>query len=491
MRRLGTVVVIGIAVATLSSPACRRAEQSQSEPSKVPITTSSEEARLAYLEGRGMQERLRPADARPLFQRAVSVDPEFALAQLGLANTAPTNQDFFAAARRAEELAATASDGERLQIEAFMAGVNGEPERQLTLLESLENSYPGDERVQQQLGTYHFFTRQDYATAVRYLERAIDIDPTFSPAYNLLGYARRFLGDYDGAEQAFRTYTELIDDEPNPYDSYAELLMRMGRFDDSITSYRKALAIEPTFVNAYVGIASDLMFQGDAEAARAVLDELRAVAQNDGQRRLACTWSAVSYLHQGDSEGALAEVRRREEIAASSDDLGAISQDRNFEGNILLAAGRVDDAELAFTECVAMAEASEATDEVKEAARRNSLYDLARVALARGDRETAAQLTDRYREQVNVHQIPFEIWQVSELEGLIAATDSDWYGATTAFASANQQNPRVMFALAQALAAAGQDDAAREACLGVVNFNQLNVNLGFVRRAALEMCGPR
>lgn len=493
MRRLArAALTIGLAGSAAALIACGNAgDEPAGSPPKVQITTSSEEARSAYLEGRSLLERLRPADARPLFEQAVAADPSFALAHLGVANTAPTNQEFFEAAGRAAELAPTASEGERLQVEAFMAGVNGEPEKQLILLAELEELFPDDERVQQQLGTYYFFTRQDYVAAVGHFERAIAIEPGFSPAYNLLGYSRRFLGDFDGAEEAFRRYTELIDSEPNPYDSYAELLMKMGRFDESIANYRKALEIDPSFVNAYAGIASDLMFEGRSEEARAVLDELRAIAANDGQRRLACTWAAVSYLHEGDYDGALSEVERRQEIAAATNDFGAIAQDRNFAGDILLAAGRPDDAEQAYRECVEMSAASQATDDVKEAVRRNLLYDLARVALARGEMERAQELTSQYREQVEERRIPAELWQVSELDGMIAAAQSDWYAATSAFSSANQQNPRVLFAMAQALSAAGQDRTARETCLDVVAFNQLNVNYGYVRRAALEMCGPR
>jgi tetratricopeptide (TPR) repeat protein len=489
MRGLRGVWVAGLVIAALWFVACEKADGPRQSSTEVPVTTSSDSARDAYLTGRSLQERLRGADARVEFEKAAAADPSFALAQLGLATTAPTNQEFFAAAKRAEELSINASDGERRLIEAFMAGVNGELERQLAVLEGLEASFPDDQRVQQQLATYHFFTRQDYATAARHLERAIAIEPDFSPAFNLLGYSRRFLDDLAGAEDAFRRYTELIPDEANPQDSYAELLMKMGRFDESIASYRRALEIDPSFVNAYVGIANDLMFQGKAEEARAVLGELRAVAANDAERRLASTWAAVSYLHEGNLEAALGEVRRREAIAAETNDVGAISADRNLAGDILLAAGRLEEAERAYRECVEMSDASSATDEVKEATRRNLSYDLARVAIAAGDATKARELADEYRRQVDVYKIPFELWQVSELEGRIAAAGGDWYGATTAFAEGNPQDPRVSFALAQALEAAGQADSALEACRRVATFNQLNVNYGFVRRAALAMCG--
>ena len=50
----------------------------------------------------------------------------------------------------------------------------------------------------------------------------------------MLGYAYRQEGDYANAEQAFKKYIELIPNDPNPYDSYAELLLKMGKFDESI-----------------------------------------------------------------------------------------------------------------------------------------------------------------------------------------------------------------------------------------------------------------
>ena len=66
--------------------------------------------------------------------------------------------------------------------------------------------------------------------------KATAINPSFSTPYNQLGYAYRFLEKFPEAEDAFKKYTQLIPDDPNPYDSYAELLMKMGRFDESIKS---------------------------------------------------------------------------------------------------------------------------------------------------------------------------------------------------------------------------------------------------------------
>src|SRR5262249_35595987 len=72
---------------------------------RIPITTPSAEARALYLKGRDLTEKLRATDARPLFEQAAAKDPSFALAQVGLANTAPSTKEFFDAVGRAAALA--------------------------------------------------------------------------------------------------------------------------------------------------------------------------------------------------------------------------------------------------------------------------------------------------------------------------------------------------------------------------------------------------
>ena len=52
--------------------------------------------------------------------------------------------------------------------------------------------------------------------------------------------------NYADAEKAFQKYIELIPKDPNPYDSYAELLLKMGRFDDSSSSTARRWRSTPT-----------------------------------------------------------------------------------------------------------------------------------------------------------------------------------------------------------------------------------------------------
>ena len=257
---LGRALACAALVASFAAPP-RAQAQGSGAAGKIPVTTSSEEARKLYLEGRDLSEKLRATDARRRYAEAVAKDKNFALAYLGLANTAGTTKEFIDATTHAASLAGQVSEGERRMILAVEAGLKGDPAGVLAHYNELVKLFPNDERGLTLLGTV-YFGRQEYETAIKHFVKATTVNPSFSAPYNQLGYAYRFVDKFTEAEKAFKTYTQLIPSDPNPYDSYAELLMKMGRFDESIAMYQKALSLDPNFVASYVGIGNDHLCAG-------------------------------------------------------------------------------------------------------------------------------------------------------------------------------------------------------------------------------------
>jgi len=454
---------------------------------KIPITTSSDAARDAFLKGRWLAENLRATDAHEYFLKAVEADPDFALAHLGVATTASTNQEFFDALQRAVETSANASEGERLLIAAREANLAGRPEVQQTKLAALVTLFPEDERAHNEIGNFLYFNQQNYERAITSYREAIDINPRYASPYNMLGYALRQVGDYAGAEKAFQRYTERIPDQPNPYDSYAELLMKMGRYDESIAGYEKALAIDPNFVASYVGIGTNQMFMDQFEDARLTFEKIEENARNNGERRQARIWTAASYLHQGDFENAFDEALKLYDIAAETDDRSAMAGDLNLMGDIFLRSGRTDEAAAKYKAQIEMMKSSDATAEVMESATRNEKYDLARVALWQADLDAANELADTYRDEVAARNIRFEVQRTHELDGMIAIAEGRMDAAIVHFEQANQQDPQIWLLKARTYAAMGDTQRARLACQQVIDFNQLDFNLAFVRNAAREL----
>lgn len=453
---------------------------------RIPITTSSKEARKLYLEGRDLSEKLRATDARVHFEKAAALDPGFALAQVGLANTSGTAKEFFEAVDRANTLAAKASEPEKLLICALDAGAKGEPERQKDCLTRLIAAHPDDERSHNLLGAYHF-GRQDYAAAIEEYKKATAINPQFSQPYNQMGYAYRFMGDNAGAEQAFKTYIERIPGDPNPYDSYAELQMKMGRFEESIKSYEKALSVDPNFVASYIGIGNNHVFLGQPDKARASYARLAGVARNDGEKLQAHFWTAMSYVHEAATDKAVAELLKMVAIDEAGKDYAAMSGTYNQIGNILLEAGRVDDAAARFRDQVAAIDKADVAAQVKEATHRQSSFDEARVALARNDLPTARTRAAAYATAVKARKIPFELRQSHELAGRIALAEKNYAVAVGELRQANDQDPRVVYLLAVALQGKGEAEAARTAAVRAADWNALSNTYGYVRGKARAM----
>src|SRR5437764_11571284 len=114
---------------------------------KLPVTTSSEEAKKEFLQGRDLAERLLIQDSLQHFDKAISLDPTFAAAELARANSSPTAKEFFEHLKKAVSLADKASDGEKFLILATEAGDNGDLDKHKAYLDTLVASYPNEERA--------------------------------------------------------------------------------------------------------------------------------------------------------------------------------------------------------------------------------------------------------------------------------------------------------------------------------------------------------
>jgi len=476
-------VALALATATQPVPA-----QTQQASGKIPITTSSDEARKLYLQGRDLAEKLKATDGRHFYEQAVAKDSGFALGYVGMANTSGTAKEFIDAATRAAALAGQVSEGERHLVLGLEAAMKGNPASVLAHYTELVKLFPNDERAQMLLGTT-YFGRQDYQTAVKHLVRATAINPSFSAPYNQLGYAYRFLEKFPEAEDAFKKYTQLIPDDPNPYDSYAELLMKMGRFDESIKTYQKALSLDPNFVASHVGIGNDHLAMGHPAEARTAFAKIAAVARNTGERRLARFWTAASYVHEGSTAKAIDEMQASYALAEADRDAGSMSGDLTLMGDILREAGQLDDAAASYAKAVTVSDSSQLPEEVKDATRRNQVFELGRLAVAKHDVAAAKTKAAEYARQVAVKKVPFELRQQHELAGLIALEEKRAAAAAQEFAQANQQDPRILYLTAIAWRDAGNAQRAATFAAKAANFNGLSFSYGYVRSKAQKITG--
>lgn len=454
---------------------------------KVPITTSSDEARKEFLEGQSLAEKFLNTQAIEHFDKAIALDPNFATAYLNRANSSFTNKDFFSNLAKAVSLSDRCSRGERLVILSNEASAYGKITQQRDYLDTLLRLYPNDERIQLAAGGY-YFGLQDYNRAIECYKKTVQIAPEYSPVYNILGYAYRQVENYPEAEKAFKKYTELLPNDPNPYDSYAELLMKMGRFDESIANYQKALALDSHFVVSRTGIAANYMYKGMPEKGAAELETLFKLARNDGERRTKYFTQVVLYADAGKMNEALKELELQYQIAEKNGDVSAMSGDQGLKANILLEMGKSKDALAAFESSAKLIASSNLSQDLKDNAQLFLHYNRADVALVNKDLNTAKKESQQFRSIAEVNKNVNQTRIIHELEGRIAFAEKKFGPAIEELLQSNQQNPYNLYRIALAYQANGDRVKAKEFCTKAAKFNGLPaINSAFIRLKAEKL----
>ena len=488
-----SIAVVALGISTSCNSASNETKSAASaNTGKVPVTTKSEDARKEFLRGRDLADKLLAQDSVQHFDKAIALDPDFASAELARANAAATAHEFFDHLKKAVSLADKTSDAEKSLILATEAGVNGDTVKQKEYLDKLVAAYPDDERVRFTLGAYDF-GQQDFAAAIDHLKKgAEEIAPNYSPTYNMLGYSYRQAGDYANAEQAFKKYTVLIPNDPNPYDSYGELLLKMGRFDDSITQYRKALSIDPNFVASHFGISADLMYQGKPQEAAEELQKITDTARSDGDRRLALFGLAVVAADNGKLEQALQAMDKEYAVAEKTNDQAAMAADLQAKGNILIQMQKYDAARQGFEHSLKLIQDSSLSQAIKDNAQLVQHYNLGAIAVGKKDYKTAKAEAAQFGAGAEASKNPVLVRQSHELAGMIALAEKDYALAITELLQANRQNPQDLYRLAQAYEGKGDKDKARGFYAQAAGFNSLpQLNCAFVRVKAQKMAGGK
>jgi len=191
--------------------------------------TDSPEAFRAYVRGRAILDAKNPDNfekAIDEFQKAVALDPTFALAYAGLAD-ASTRRGFTTSGASTEEF---------------------------------------------------------YATSKALAQKALSLDPETPEAYAALGTVKRIYDwDWAGAEGDFRRAIELNPNYARAYLGYALLLSCLGRSDEALDEIKRAMEIDPLSQDVKSGYLTIL--EGRGEYAEALAQAQENVKFNKEYRR--------------------------------------------------------------------------------------------------------------------------------------------------------------------------------------------------------------
>jgi Flp pilus assembly protein TadD/tRNA A-37 threonylcarbamoyl transferase component Bud32 len=310
-------------------------------------TTSSLEALKAFSLGDMKHQSFDELAALPLYQHAVELDPNFAMAyarlgtvynNLGQSELSETNR------QKAFELRDRASEHEKLYIMSHFYVDSGQLDKGITALELYKQTYPRDSTPYNNIAAVYIQMGQ-FENALENARQAVQLDPDSASGYSNAGFA------------------------------YAGL----NRLDEAKATFNEALQHKAGAALAHSSLAMIAWLQGDQAAMERELDLMRNDPQSD-----------------------FTETGMRSAMAAYG---GQIKAGRNFGQKQREAAGRLgfkeaaanEYAQEAFTEATLMNKAR-ALEDVAQAlklsqSRNVVLYCASALAMA-GEDARAAKLAD-------------------------------------------------------------------------------------------------
>jgi arylsulfatase A-like enzyme/Flp pilus assembly protein TadD len=127
-----------------------------------------------------------------------------------------------------------------------------------------------------------YYRQNDFDQALRAYQKAVELDPQFASAYNNLGalYLRRSLEQKDPSliVQAVDAFNRAISNDSrlaSAYNGRASAYKFSNRANDAIRDWKKALEIQPDFIDVYFNLGITYLQTGDKIEALRILNRCK------------------------------------------------------------------------------------------------------------------------------------------------------------------------------------------------------------------------
>jgi tetratricopeptide (TPR) repeat protein len=401
------------------------------------VTTSSIDAYRYYAEGIDLHERFREREAIPLLDKAIEIDPNFAMALLKLA-VAHGNLQHVAQARayaaRAFQHVDRLTARERYYVEGYYYGLNSATfDKAIQAYSKAIELFPDHASARHNLALLDMQLER-YDDAIKNFEELRRRGMTFPATYGALAGSYASLGRFDQAYQIDREYVDRNGGSATGYQQLGAILTRGGRLDEALAAVTKAEALDPADPQALVERRNIYLLRenwGEVEAINRRLEK-----NDDATARTGALQSeAAIELLNGHAANAL---KTYETIARDTATRGnPAAAVRSNIASVLLDRGET---------AAALSYAEQAYDAVGDTGPQQTISQvLLGVAQARlGRTADAAKTVDRLRQQAQMPAAPPALKRALHLlNGRIALDRHDTAGALQELRAAEALLPPV------------------------------------------------
>ncbi|MFQ6038436.1 MAG: protein kinase, partial [Candidatus Aminicenantales bacterium] len=310
------------------------------------ITTSSSEAYKYYLEGRRNHLRGEYRQSIASMEKAVALDPEFAMAYRSMAMSYNNlgllgrRNEFI---EKALELKDRLSQRERYLIEGgYWSSSEETYDRAIEAYSALLELYPEDTTAHQNLGQI-YQELEELDEALEHYEAAIQAHTSFIGTYTSAASIMMMKGLYAEVERILREYIKSVSDHSFIRTSLAFNYLSQGMYHFARAEAEKAVTLAPNhFFTLYTKSASHLL-AGEFDEAERICQKLLEMKEPAGPYFGYLQLSRISLL-QGQFQKAREFLQEGVRLLKTAGVGWAESQFRSILAHHLLRAGRPREA---------------------------------------------------------------------------------------------------------------------------------------------------
>jgi len=448
-----------------------------------PVTTSSDKAYKAYKKGVDYAYKLYAREALQEFERAIKLDPQFAMAHQRAAGyywEFDQKDKYEESKEKALALLDKVKDIERLQILLSFARMERKTKDIEKYSAELLDRYPDNfDAINYISGKY--YQEGKYKEAAEASLRMLNMNPEYAPTYNLLGYISYYSGEYKKSLEYFKRYAEIAEGQANPHDSRGEILMYLGYYDEALREFLIADSIKPDlhFVVSHIGdVYSAKWMLRDAIGAYMKAAELAGNEKIRIEQKLKIA-SCYYYMDRADEAVAILE----ETVSASADNIDLQSR----LGSFYALTGDMEKAlvQLGIVKGLIARERAGADypDSMKQKTPPVQLFLEARISSERGHYGEAIDLLKQVLEQLKPHNSGYTLRRLAE-NYIRAEMPDSAIAVLNEVLKRNPNNALCLLRLSEAYQSSGMKNEQKEALerfLAVVKDGDQNIR--YIREA--------
>jgi tetratricopeptide (TPR) repeat protein/DNA-binding winged helix-turn-helix (wHTH) protein len=298
--------------------------QTEANASLTDVMTNNLEAYRYYSLGVEKAQAMRNPEAIGLLQKAIALDPQFAMAYARIGYAYAVNWNRIDEGKpyleKAFELSGRLSEKDKLYIRGWYAIVNFDFTRAIQSFREIVARSPLEVEGYRSLGLL-LQGEERYNEAIEVLKQGLIIDPEAKDLYNRLGAIYSDLGRHEEAIAMYQRYVHLAPQEPNAHDSLAIGNEWAGRYEEAIEEYNRALALKPDFEIAIIHLGNTYFQMGRYRDAIKQYERCIQIAPSDLERTRA--YNAIAHVER--KMGKLDQAQR-EAMAAERLDKNAVDE---------------------------------------------------------------------------------------------------------------------------------------------------------------------